>query len=419
MKKICIIIMLLLSYSAYNQTVDIYYCYKKAEENYPLLTQKILLQQSSEIKNKSLNTNYLPQLNLNAQASYQSDVTQIPIKIPGINILEPSKDNYKATLDLTQLIWDGGSNSYQKEFEELIYMNEIQNIEVELIKLKERINQLYFNILIFRKSKELLESNKYDIQLKLKKIESSVKYGYLNESNLDNLKAEIAKIDQKIIEIDAAEKSNILMLSELCCFDLSNFKIFELTEISTNGFTYENNRPELLNFDINKSKLVAQQKILSSKLYPKIFAFGQLGYGKPGLNMLSDDFQSFYIIGAKLSWNIWNWNQTNKEKKIIDLQDKLIGNYKEVFLLNSKISWVRDKTEIEKIKALLAKDKEIIELKSKIAKTSSSQFDNGYITSNDYLNDVNAEIQAKINFEIHKIQLEKAKFDYLLNIGKL
>jgi len=419
MKKYLTIILFLFACSAYNQSVDIYFCYKKAEESFPLIKQKQVFQKAEEYKTKSLNSNYMPQVYLNAQFSFQSDVTQLPIKIPWVNIAEQSKDNYKATLDINQIIWDGGTISYQKEFESLVYKNEIQNVEVEMNKIKERINQHYFNILICKKTKELLESIKYDIQLKLKKIESSVKYGFLNESNADNLRAEIFKIDQKIIEIEATENSNILMLSELCSFDFHNFKSFILPEISLTGLNYENNRPELLTFDINKNKLSVQQKILSSKLYPKIFAFGQLGYGKPGLNLLSDDFQSFYIVGAKLSWNIWNWNQTSTEKKIIDLQDRLISNYKEVFLLNSKISWIRDKIELEKFQALIIKDKEIIELKSKVAKASSSQFDSGFITSSDYLNDVNAETQAKINYEIHKIQFEKAKFDYLINIGKL
>jgi outer membrane protein TolC len=419
MKKNILLLFLLISRIALGQSIDIYYCYKKAEENYPLFKQKSLYSQAAELKSRSLNTEYLPQVNLNAQATYQSDVTKIPLKIPGINIVEPTKDNYKASIDINQLIWDAGTIEYRKELENLNFNNEIQNIEVEINKVKERINQLYFNVLTFNKTLELLESNKYDIQLKLKKIETSVKYGFLNESSADNLKAEIAKIDQKIIEINSQQNSAILMLSEICGDQFSQNANFKIPELPLSSLIFENNRPELITFDINNKKLSVQQKIITSKLYPKVYAFGQIGYGRPGLNMLSVDFQSYYLVGAKLSWNIWDWNQTDKEKKIIDLQKNILSFYKETFDKNTKVSWYKDKSEIEKYEALLLKDNEIMVLKSKIARTASSQFDSGYITSSDYLNEVNAELQAKINYEIHKILLVKAKFDYLLNIGKL
>ena len=419
MKKIIYIVFFFFSFIANSQTIDLQICYKKAVENYPLLKQKEMISNSADLKIKNLNSNYLPQINLNAQATYQSDVTKMSLNIPGVNIPENSKDMYKSTLDINQLIWDGGSISSQKKVEIINTENEHQNIENEIYKLKERVNLLYFNILILKKNKELLEVSKKDIGLKLQKIESGVKNGMINESNADNLKAEIIKIDQKIIEIQTSESANIEMLKELCGIEITDNAIFTNPEIVVNTSIFENNRPELKTFEINKTRLSATQNVLSSKLMPKLYGFGQLGYGRPGLNMLSNDFQSFYIIGAKLSWNIWNWNQTQNEKKILEIQKDIINNNKEVYQKNMKMAYHRDKAEIEKFTGLILKDIEIINLKTKIAKNSSSQFDNGYITSNDYLNDVNAETMAKMNYEIHKIQLVKAKFDYMVNLGKL
>jgi outer membrane protein TolC len=419
MKKI-FFIFLSIAYSYINaQNVDIQFCYQKATENYPLIKQKEMIDNVGELKIKNLNNNYLPQVNLNAQATYQSDVTKMSLNIPGIKIPENSKDQYKATLDINQLIWDGGSIAGQKKVESINTQNEQQNIETEIYKLKERVNQLYFNILMLKGSNELLEISKKDIGLKLQKIESGVKNGVLNESNADNLKAEIIKIDQKIIEIKSVEKANIEMLKELCGIEINDNTQFSTPEITVSTNVFENNRLELKSFEINKNKLSATQNVLSSKLMPKIYGFGQLGYGRPGLNMLSNDFQSFYIVGAKLSWNIWNWNQTKNEKKILEIQKDIINNSKDIYQKNMKMAYQRDKAEIDKFTELILKDLEIINLKTKIAKNSSSQFDNGYINSNDYLNDVNAETMAKINYEIHKIQLHKAKFDYMVNVGKL
>ncbi len=419
MKRFILIVSWLFTMHVNAQNIDIQLCYQKAVENYPLSKQKESIQNIGELKIKCLNTNYLPQVSINGQMSYQSDVTKIPVNIPFVKIPEASRDMYKATLDVNQLIWDGGMVSGQKKLENFSTQNEQQNLEIELYKLKERVNLFYFNILILQQNIDLLEVSKKDIKNKLLKIASGVKYGVVNESNADHLKAEILKMDQLIIEIKSGKSVNIQMLNELCGIEIIENSILPLPEIAINTGTFENLRPELKSFELNTNKLTATTTVLSSKLMPKIYGFGQLGYGRPGLNMLSDDFQSFYMVGAKLTWNLWNWNQTRNDKKIIALQKDLLHFSRDTYQKNIKIAYQKDVAEIEKFTELILKDLEIIQLKTKITKNSSAQFDNGYITSSDYLNDVNAETQSKINYEVHKIQLVKARFDYMVNLGKL
>lgn len=418
MKRIILVFLTIFISHVYAQVPDINFCYQKAIENYPMYKQKDILNNINELKVKSINTNYLPQVNINGQATYQSDVTTIPIKIPGINIPELSKDMYKATLDVNQLIYDGGTVKYQRTIDELGVQSDKQNVETELYKLKERINQLYFGLLVYQKNIELLEISKQTIKSKLKEIESGIRNGTINEVNADKLNAEIINLDQNIIELNKTKQATIKMLGELISVKIADNTMLSIP-VSLAVNESENVRPELKVFDITKERLLASKSLLSSKLYPKLYGFGEVGYGRPGLNMLNNDFQSFYIIGAKLSWNLWNWNQTKTDKKIIDLQADIISLNKDTYSKNITINKQKDLAEIEKFDELLIKDQELITLRTKIAKTTSSQFDNGTITSSDYLNEVNAETQAKINYEMHKIQLIKAKYDYLVNLGKL
>ncbi len=73
-------------------------------------------------------------------------------------------------------------------------------------------------------------------------------------------------------------------------------------------------------FSLQQQKAESLKKLASSRLVPKLWAYGQAGYGRPGFNMLLNEFDDFYIIGAKLSWNFYNWNKTRNEKSILDLQ---------------------------------------------------------------------------------------------------
>ncbi len=418
MKRIILVFFTVFISKVYAQVPDINFCYQKAIENYPMYKQKDILNNINELKVKSINTNYLPQVNLNGQMTYQSDVTTLPIKIPKVTIPEMSKDMYKATLDVNQLIYDGGTVKNQRTIEELGVQSDKQNLETELYKLKERINQLYFGVLVYQKNIELLDISKQTIKSKLKEIESGIRNGTINEISSDKLNAEIINIDQKIIELNKTKQATIKMLGELISVSIADNTTLTIP-VSLAVNESENTRPELKVFDIAKERLIASKSLLSSKLYPKLYGFGEVGYGRPGLNMLNNDFQSFYIVGAKLSWNLWNWNQTKTDKKIIDLQADIVSLNKDTYSKNININKQKDLAEIEKYDELLIKDQELIMLRTKIAKTTSSQFDNGFITSSDYLNEVNAETQAKINYEMHKIQLIKAKYDYLVNLGKL
>jgi len=152
---------------------------------------------------------------------------------------------------------------------------------------------------------------------------------------------------------------------------------------------------------------------------PKLYGFGQAGYGRPGLNMLSNNFDKFYIVGAKLSWTPWDWSQSKRDRKIIDLQKQMIDNQKDAFIKGISIQSQNEIGNIKKIEILITKDMEIIQLREKILLSSSSKLQNGTIKSADYIDDLTNETQARIDLKRHQVQLIMAKFNYLVITGKL
>jgi len=159
-------------------------------------------------------------------------------------------------------------------------------------------------------------------------------------------------------------------------------------------------------------------KLTATKIKPKLIGFGTMGYGRPGLNMLSNNFGSYGIFGAKLSWNVWNWDQTKTERQVLGVQKNIIETQKENFNQNLRVTISSNLSEINKYKSLIESDNQIIQLRSEITRTSSSQLDNGVITPTDYLSDVNAELQARLNQKTHQVKLSQAKINYLITLGK-
>ena len=409
-------------------------CYRRAVANYPLTNQFELLASKNKIQLKKLNTNYLPHLNINGQASYQSDVTQVevifqpmylpppldiqlPALAPGIPV--PPKDQYRITLDLNQTIYDGGITSRQKNIERTNLEIDRQNVEIELYKLKEQINQVFFGIVLLQENSKLLIVFKKEISNKLEDIETAVKYGIALESDKDVLLAELIRIEQQLEEVEITKNAWFRVLGELMSVKTDPSTYLILPDPHYTPGKFENSRLEYELFDLQKEKINATKRLASAQWMPKLMGFGQLGYGKPGLNMMNNTFDTYYIVGASLNWNIWNWNKYKKESQILDLQSLIINSRKETFNKITRIAAENDIAEIRKYEALIRKDHEIIELRNKIAGTASSQLDNGIITSTDYVTKVNDAVQSKINLETHKIQLVQAKMKYLATIGEL
>lgn len=336
-----------------------------------------------------------------------------------MKIPELSKDSYKATLDINQLVYDGSLTKKQKSLEKSSLDADQQNLTVQLYQIKNSINQIYFSILLFQSNEKVLKLTKDNLQYKLVSIESGVKNGVLLQSNADVLNVELLRTEQQLFELNMGKQAAIKMLGDFINKNLSDSVKLSVPDVNISPVQPENSRPEMKLFDMQIQKIQVSKDLLSGKLNPRVSAFGQFGYGRPGFNMLSNDFQPFYIFGARLNWNLWNWNQTSNEKKLMDLQSNILNTQKETFDKNLKIAQEKDIAEIHKYEILISKDIEIINLQIKITGNSFSQLINGVITATDYVSVLRSELQAKLNLEAHKIQLIQARINYLNNAGKL
>jgi outer membrane protein TolC len=172
-------------------------------------------------------------------------------------------------------------------------------------------------------------------------------------------------------------------------------------------------------FDLQQQKLEAMKKMSGTTLLPKFQAFGQAGMGRPAFDMLNDNFDDYYIVGVRMNWNFWNWNKTHNEKSILDINHEIISSKRDAFDRNLSIKLENNLAEIKKYENMLQKDQEILDLRSKVVKQYASRLNNGVITATEYLTELNAESEARLNINIHKINLVQAKYQYMATIGRL
>lgn len=399
--------------------LDLQQAYTEAQQNYPAIRQKGLIKQTAELSIDNLSKAYLPQLQLNGQASYQSDVTKVDIPLPGITVPALSKDQYKITADLSQTIYDGGTVKAQKEWQQLNAGVEDEKAEVELYQLKERINQLYLGILYLDEQLRQVDLIRADLNNGIKTVSAQVDNGVAFRSNLNLLKAELLKNDQRAIELKASRKGMINTLSLFLNRPLPENTVFEKPADPFPDLPDKQvQRPELRLYD-NQAKLFAQQnKVIDAKNLPKFSAFVQGGYGRPGLNFLDNSFDLFYVAGVRLNWSLGGLYTKKKEKELVKISQQQVALQKETFLLNTNASLSQQQSDMEKLEQLVATDREIIALRQSVKEAAKAQLDNGVITATDYLEEVNAEDQARQLMITHQLQWLQAKINYQTILGK-
>lgn len=397
------------------KSLSIEECYALAKQNYPLVKQRDLILKSKEYSVQNATKGYFPQVAINGQATYQSDVTSIPIRLPGVDVPTISKDQYKIYGEINQPLYDGGMIKQQKRNQEASSVVEEQKLEVELYKLKERVNQLFFGILLIDEQLKLAELVRKDIRSGIKKTEAAIANGVAFKMNGDLLKAELLKINQRTTELKANRKAYADMLG--LYLNQTVDENTSLTKPQSLNVTQTINRPELLVFENQAKNISIQNAILKAKNLPKLNFFAQGGYGRPALNMLSNKFESYYIGGIKMNWPLTGLYTLKKDKALLEISRQNIDLQKEVFLFNTGFTLKQQNAEVLKLQELLLSDDEIVSLRMSIKTTANAQLENGIINSNDYLREVNAEDQARENKLVHEVQLLMAQYTQQTTTG--
>lgn len=384
-------------------------CYAKARRNYPMVKQFGLIEKTKNYSLDNVSKGYLPQVNIGGQASYQSDVTQPTLNsnLPGggtAPLFEAiSKDQYKIYGEVVQPITDLFTLSNQKDLVEKNAEIETQKLEVELYKLRERIDQVFFGMLLIDQQIAQAELIKKDIQTGIDKTNAAIANGISLKSNLYLLQAEMLKADQRTTELTSARKSYADVLSLFIAEQVTQSTIIEKPAILK--FSSVISRPELEMYEIQKQVLDIQGNIVNTRNLPRFNLFLQSGVGRPALNMLSNDFDFYYMGGLRLNWSLSNFYTSRKEKEILGFNQSSIDIQKETFLFNTNMVVKQQFNEVAKIEALIHTDSQIIELRENIKTTAQNQLSNGVISANDYVTFVNAEDQARQNLLLHQTQL--------------
>ncbi len=421
-------------------------CQQAAEKNYPLIRRYQLVQSTADLNLDNIHKGWLPQVSAYAQATAQNKVSALPDALTGMLAQQGQqygglkKEQYKIGVDVAQTLYDGGRMRQQKEVVRRQSELESAQIETSLYGVRQRVNDLYFGVLLINEKLQLNQDLQALLQSSEQKVGSMVKAGTAATSDLASLQAERMNARQQAVELQS-QKTALLRL-------LSLFVGKEVAEVSRpGGFSDRSDksdqsdqsdwseksywseqssldasrRPEYRLFNQQIALANAQEKALDARLRPTLSAFAQGYYGYPGFDMFHDmksTTPSFNgLLGVRLAWNIGALYTRKNDKAQLDVQRQMAQNQLDLFVFNNRLETAQQSENIEKYRKLKAQDDEIIALRAAVRKAAESKLAHGIIDVNDLVKEINSENSAKIQQTTHDIEMLRELYGmkYTLN----
>ena len=387
----------------------------------PRTAQLELIASQSVLRLRDINADLRPALSFESQAQYQSDVATIPLTLPGVTLPKPTHDTYDAHFNATQRIYDPTSAS-RRAIERAQTAESQARVRTALYSITESVNTAFFTALRSQSQIAELRTTITDIEAQLAVADARVKGGTALPSESDALKAELLRRQQSIAEQVATRRAAIAILS-----DLVGQPIDPSTPISAPDYSTEvtmaraaadlRNRPEYEQFDKSRDVLTRTSDNLSSTIRPSVAAFGRLGYGRPGLNPLSDKFDSYWLTGVQLQWSPWNWGVANRDRQINALQRDIVTSEEKAFTAGLKRAVEQDLASIDRLDTTLSQDDEIIALREKILIETRTRYAEAVITSADYVDRQTDVLAARLTRASHRVELAQARAHLLTTLG--
>lgn len=406
-------------YAAHAQTT-LDECIGLAYDNYPQIKEMSLIEMTKGIDLKNAAYAWLPHLNISGKATWQSEVVEMPMDIPGMDINIPH-DQYGLTAEFTQQIWDGGTSRSQKELAEAGAEVKKTQLETNLWSIRSRVQNVFLGIILIDKQLELNRLLRESLERSSEEVKSRMEAGVALPSDLDQVSVNILSCLQQRASLDADRKSYVKILGLLTGRDMTDVELAvpqDAVNYVDDGARDFETRPEMAFYAAQLKQNEFQRRQLNTLISPKLNLSLQGGYGRPGMNMLSGDFSGYFVAGLKLQWNIGALYTRGLDKRKVNADAQKIDLTRKSFILNSSVEAEQKNNAILKARDVLEKDSEIIGLRQRIRASGENQYREGTIKMNDYLSMLDEEYKARANESMHEVQLMMAVYDMKNTIGK-
>ena len=150
---------------------------------------------------------------------------------------------------------------------------------------------------------------------------------------------------------------------------------------------------------------------------PQLSAFGRAGYGRPGLNFISDQAETYALGGLQLQWKTWTWGTPGRERDALALQNDIVAAEERAFTDTIRRTIEIDLATIDRLQGAVASDDRIVALRDAIDRAARLRLQEGVTTAAEYLDRRTEWLTAQFDRARHRVELAHAQARLLTTLG--
>lgn len=382
-----------------------------------------LLSAQTALRVRNIETERLPSVSLLGQAQYQSDVPTAPFTLAnGQPAFAPAKDTYDASVRVDQRIIDPAASARLAVARADLAESQAR-VRTTIFTLTTEVNEAFFATALLQEQLGALAATLADLDARLRETTARVREGTALAGEAAAIEATVLQQRQRADELRASRGVALARLAALTGRSIADDEPVSLPELgdavaqARSGLERLRARPEYEQFDRARDRAARQQALASALDRPQVSAFGRAGYGKPGLNFISDRFESYALGGVQLQWKAWTWGSSGREREALALQQAIVTAEETAFTDGLRRAIQQDLATIDRLQAALVSDDRIVALREAIQRASQSRLREGVITASDYVDRETERLGAEFDRARHRVELAQARARVLTTLG--
>jgi outer membrane protein TolC len=391
----------------------------------PRTAQFELLRQASDLRSSAIRSERLPQLSLNGWASHQSDVSRPSLNVPGATFPDLPRDRWQSTLDVDQLLYDGGNISRRGALERARYAESAAAVSVALYGLRSEVNSAFFSAFLLQQRSAEYEALVTDLDARLAAVRARVEAGTALSREAAEVEAERVRATLQRDESQAARRAALAILADLAGRSIDTTAVLVLPAdepektqpLSPGAMAALRRRPEFERLQRSRIRLAHEAALAGAENAPRISAFGQGGLGLPGLDQFRTTSDAFWQAGVRVTWRPWTWRVAARKAEALHQEQRVLETEEQALARSLGRAVVTDLEEIQRLSAALAEDQRVVNLRAEIERQARLQHDEGAITTADYVETRTNVLEARLTLQRHRVELAQTRAAYLTTLG--
>jgi outer membrane protein TolC len=386
----------------------------------PRQRQLALQRQATTLRLRNIATDRLPSVSGEGYGQYQSVVVALPFQVPNTIFPGIPHDTYDAHLIAQQRLYDPSLRP-RSDVERANLAVAEARVRTNVYGLRGEVNDAFFSAALAEARANELTTVISDLEAQLRVAQARVREGTALPSESATIQAELLRRRQDRDDLAATRAASLVVLSALTGRDIGLNDSLALPDLATAVAAARSSlpraRPEYEQFARTRQQLAAQERTIAAQTRPRVAAYGRFGYGKPGLNFLATDFNSYWLAGVQVQWAPWNWRNSDRDRELLELQQQIVTSDEDAFTAANQRAVDRQLADIDRLTATLRTDDTIIALRERIERETQHRYTEAVVTASEYVDRTNDVLAARLTRVGHEIELAQARARYLTTIG--